>query len=41
MTDSKEQRTFTKNLIDAAYKQFKSVEENQIFSKHNSSRDES
>ena len=41
MTDSKEQRAFTKDLIDAGYKQFKSEEENQILRKHNLSRDES
>ena len=41
MTDSKEQREFTKDLIDAGYKTFKSEEENQILRKHNLSRDES
>ena len=41
MTDSKEQRAFTKDLIDAGYKTFKSEEENQILRKHNLSRDES
>ena len=41
MTDSKEQREFTKDLIDAGYKKFKSEEENQILRKHNLSRDES
>ena len=41
MTDSKEQRAFTKDLIDAGYKQFKSEEEDQILRKHNLSRDES
>ena len=41
MTDSKEQRQFTKDLIDAGYKTFKSEEENQILRKHNLSRDES
>ena len=41
MTDSKQQREFTKDLIDAGYKTFKSEEENQILRKHNLSRDES
>ena len=41
MSDSKEQRAFTKDLIDAGYKAFKSEEENQILRKHNLSRDES
>ena len=41
MSDSKEQRAFTKDLIDAGYKTFKSEEENQILRKHNLSRDES
>ena len=41
MTDSKEQRAFTKDYIDAGYKTFKSEEENQILRKHNLSRDES
>ena len=40
-TDSKKQRQFTKDLIDAGYKTFKSEEENQILRKHNLSRDES
>jgi hypothetical protein len=35
MTDSKEHREFTKDLIDAGYKKFKSEEENQILRKHN------
>ena len=41
MADSKEQRAFTKDLIDAGYKTFKSEEEDQILRKHNISRDES
>ena len=41
MTDSKEQRQLTKDLIDAGYKKFKSEDENQILRKHNLSRDES
>ena len=41
MTDSQEQRVFTKDLIDAGYKKFKSEEEDQILRKHNLSRDES
>ena len=41
MSDSKEQRAFTKDLIDAGYKAFKSEEENRILRKHNLSRDES
>jgi hypothetical protein len=41
MTDSQEQRAFTKDLIDAGYKKFKSEEEDQILGKHNLSRDES
>ena len=40
MTDTKEQRQFTKDLIDAGYKTFKSEDENQILRKHNLSRDE-
>ena len=41
MTDSKEQRQFAKDLIDAGYKKFKSEDENQILRKHNLSRDDS
>jgi hypothetical protein len=41
MTDSKEQRAFTKDLIDTGYKKFKSEEEDEILRKHNLSRDES
>ena len=41
LTDSQEQRVFTKDLIDAGYKKFKSEEEDQILRKHNLSRDES
>ena len=35
MTDSKEQRQFAKDLIDAGYKTFQSEDENQILRKHN------
>ena len=35
MTDSKQHREFTKDLIDVGYKTFKSEEENQILRKHN------
>jgi hypothetical protein len=41
MTDSQEQRAFTKDIIDSGYKKFKSEEEDQILRKHNLSRDES
>ena len=41
MTDSQAQRAFTKDLIDAGYKKFKSEEEDQILRKYNLSRDES
>ena len=41
MTDSKQQREFTKDLIDAGYKSHGSGEENQILRKHNLSRDDS
>ena len=41
MEDSTDQRTFTKDLIDAGYKAHGSEEENQILRKHNLSRDDS
>ena len=41
MDDSKEQRQFAKDLIDAGYKKYGSEDENQILRKHNLSRDES
>ena len=41
MEDTKQQRDFTKDLIDAGYKKYGSEEENQILRKHNLSRDES
>jgi hypothetical protein len=41
MEDSKQQRQFAKDLIDAGYKKYGSEDENQILRKHNLSRDES
>ena len=41
MDDTKQQRDFTKDLIDAGYKKYGSEDENQILRKHNLSRDES
>ena len=41
MEYSKDQRAFTKDLIDAGYKAHGSEEENQILRKHNLSRDDS
>ena len=41
MENSKDQRAFTKDLIDAGYKAQGSEEENQILRKHNLSKDDS
>ena len=41
MEDTKQQREFAKDLIDAGYEKYGSEDENQILRKHNLSRDES